>query len=198
MPEVSGFHNETRMTRIISFPPVSDDRARLLILGSMPGRASLLAQQYYAHPRNAFWTIMGHLLGFPPATGYEQRLQILVSRGIALWDVLQSCSREGSLDAGIDDTSVIVNDIGQLLRRHPGITRIYFNGTKARDSFRRHVQPRLGGRNDDLICRRLPSTSPAHASVSFSGKLDAWRILLTDERFETAAGGSASKRSGAA
>lgn len=167
-------------SRILSFPPVCDKDATMLILGSMPGRASLQAQQYYAHPQNAFWRILGHLLGFPSDLPYPQRLEQLTSRGIALWDVLHSCTRHSSLDSDIEETSIIPNAIAQLLSEHAGIRRIYFNGSKAEQAFRRHVAPALSARGTELICLRLPSTSPAHASRSFQDKVEAWRIVVRD------------------
>src|ERR1700736_657566 len=83
----------------ISFPPVVDDATRVLVLGSMPGEMSLRTQQYYAHPRNAFWCIMSELLRFDPCSDYQVRLRTLCSAGIGLWDALQACDRVGSLDS---------------------------------------------------------------------------------------------------
>lgn len=166
--------------RISSFPPVVGRRATILILGSMPGRASLQAQQYYAHPRNAFWPIVAELLRFPANLPYPARLDRLQSHGIALWDVLHSCTRRSSLDTDIDDASIVPNSIAELLRDYPGIRRIYFNGTKAEQAYRRHIVPSLPAEQPNPRCVRLPSTSPAHAARSFHQKLAAWRVLLPE------------------
>lgn len=162
------------MTRIRSFPPVADEQATLLILGSMPGKASLQQQQYYAHPSNAFWKIMGELAGAHPALPYTQRLHLLQASGIALWDVLASCERESSLDAHIRNESV--HDFAQFFARHPHITRVFFNGTKAEQSFRKFVLGKQ--RLPPLAFHRLPSTSPAHAGMRYADKLQAWRTIM--------------------
>ena len=168
------------MPHIRSFPPIEDGAANILILGSMPGKESLRAGQYYAHPRNAFWTIMGDLVGAAPALPYEARTRILKSAGIALWDVLASCTRHGSMDADIDADSVCANDFASFFAKHPHITHIFFNGSMAEQCFHRHVRPLLepipGQR--PLHYQRLPSTSPAHASMSYRQKLKAWKVIL--------------------
>lgn len=163
------------MTYIQSFPPVANSVAHILILGSMPGKESLRAGQYYAHHRNAFWPIMGELIGAAPALPYETRLQMLMSAGIALWDVLASCRRESSLDADIDAASICPNDFEGFFAAHPGITQVFFNGAMAENCFRRFVLPTF---KPGLIhFHRLPSTSPAHAAMSFEQKLRAWAII---------------------
>src|SRR3990172_6260586 len=130
--EFSGLKPDLQLMRHVqSFAPIETADARILILGSMPGEASLRANQYYAHPRNLFWRIMGELLGFDPASPYSQKVQALKSARIALWDVLHSCRREGSLDSGIDDGSLAPNDLAAFFLDHPGITRVFFNGAKA-------------------------------------------------------------------
>lgn len=168
------------MTRIRSFPPIADEHARILILGSMPGKESLRAGQYYAHPRNAFWPIMGELAGASPALPYEERALRLEQAGIALWDVLASCMRRGSLDADIDPESIHPNDFAAFFEAHPHIERVYFNGTMAEQSFRKHVLPHLS--QPPLRMQRLPSTSPANASLRYEQKLEAWKTILTGDR----------------
>ncbi|MHB1590463.1 MAG: DNA-deoxyinosine glycosylase, partial [Sulfuricella sp.] len=131
------------MPYVHSFPPIADARARVLILGSMPGKLSLQAQQYYAHPRNAFWHILGELVGAHADLTYQTRMRVLKANGIALWDVLKSCTREGSLDSDIDDASIIANDFASFHRAHPDIAYIFFNGAKAEACYRKHVLPSL-------------------------------------------------------
>lgn len=159
------------------FPPVAQRGARLLVLGSMPGVASLEAGEYYAHPHNQFWRIMGELLGFAPAAGYAKRTAALAAAGVALWDVVRSCRRPGSLDAAIDDDSIVVNDFAVFLAQHRRIARVCFNGRKAESAWRRHVKPGLPPtRKFDY--RLLPSTSPAHAGMSYRRKLQIWRSAI--------------------
>ena len=164
------------MSRIHCFAPIEDTAAIVLILGSMPGRASLAAGEYYAHPRNHFWPIMGELVGAHPELPYEGRLWMLKSSGIALWDVLESCIRNSSLDSHIEEASVSPNDFDSFFLRHPKIVCLFFNGVKAEQCFRRHVQPSLKFR--PLQYRRLPSTSPANAGTPYEKKLDAWRAVM--------------------
>lgn len=164
------------MSRAKSFAPIEDTAATVLILGSMPGKASLAASEYYAHPRNLFWPIMGELIGAHPCLSYEGRLRILKSSGIALWDVMESCIRNGSLDSDIEEASVIPNDFDSFFLRHPNIASVFFNGVKAEQSFRRHVQPSL--ESQPLQYRRLPSTSPANAGTPYEKKLEAWRAVI--------------------
>jgi TDG/mug DNA glycosylase family protein len=163
--------------RVHSFPPISDPASRVLILGSMPGKASLRAKQYYAHPHNAFWRIIGALLEIDAALPYEVRVEALRENRIALWDVMKSCTRESSLDSDVVESSIVPNAFPSFLRAHPRIDTICFNGAKAEDSFQKYALPRLGARGD-LAYYRLPSTSPAHASLPFAKKLSAWRAVL--------------------
>jgi hypoxanthine-DNA glycosylase len=165
------------MMRIQGFPPIARPGARLLVLGSMPGVASLAAGEYYAHPRNLFWPIMGELFGFDPEAGYAQRTAALAAAGVALWDVVGSCVRPGSLDAAIDDDSIVANDFIAFLGQHRRIARVCFNGRRADSAWRRHVKPELPpGRKLDY--RLLPSTSPAHAGMSYRRKLQVWRSAI--------------------
>jgi len=164
------------MKRIHSFAPVENADANILILGSMPGKASLAAGQYYAHHRNMFWTIMGEFIGAHPGLPYEERLKMLRSSGIALWDVLHSCVRKSSLDSHIEASSEVPNDFNAFLLQHPGVTHVFFNGAKAEQSFRKHVMPTL--KSATLQYQRLPSTSPANAGMSYQQKLFAWRSVI--------------------
>lgn len=157
------------------FPPVVDERARALILGSFPSAQSLVAGQYYANPRNAFWSITGELFGFEAAVPYGRRLAELQSHGVALWDVLHACRRRGSADAAIDPTTLVVNDFGEFFADYPTISTVYFNGAKAAEFYRRRaVSP------DEIQYHRLPSTSPAHA-IGRGAKLAAWSVVLTQD-----------------
>lgn len=159
-----------------SFPPIARPDARLLILGSMPGKVSLRDQQYYAHPQNAFWKITAEILGFDATTPYADRATALQDHRIALWDVLQSCTRESSLDADIDPSTIVPNDFTRFFAKHPAIRRVCFNGAKAATLFARHVTPTLPAALA-LELFQLPSTSPANAGVSRAEKLRAWRVI---------------------
>ncbi len=144
----------------------------------MPGEASLRQRQYYAHPRNAFWPIMSVLTGVAETASYEERVAGLSARGIAVWDVLQSCERPGSLDASIREHTIAPNDFSLFFRRHPRLSLICFNGTKAEQCFRRYVLPGLVHAGSGLAFERLPSTSPAHASRSLEEKRAIWHAVL--------------------
>lgn len=158
------------------FPPIEAPRARVLVLGSMPGTASLAAGEYYAHPRNAFWSIVGELTGAPPSLPYARRVAALRTSGVALWDVVASCRRRGSLDTAIERTSLEINDFAAFFARHPRLELVLFNGATAEALFRRRVLRTLGGRA--LRLQRLPSTSPAHAGLGTKRKRAAWHRAL--------------------
>jgi len=162
-----------------SFAPVADRNAQILILGSMPGRDSLAAGQYYAHPRNLFWAIMAAMLGFDAQMPYRNRLKALRDARIALWDVMRSCKRAGSLDAGIEAATIRANDFSSFFRAHRRIGSVFFNGSTAQATYLRHVLPSVTSL--DLHYMRLPSTSPAHAALSYEKKLAAWRSALNLE-----------------
>ena len=158
---------------IRSFAPIAAPDAHTLILGSMPGIASLEAGQYYAHPRNSFWPIMGVLYGAAPDLAYAERVDRLKASGVAVWDVLQSCVREGSLDAGIREE--VANDFSAFFARHQNIRRIALNGAKAAAGFRQHAVRFLPVGAGVLA---LPSTSPAHAARRMEEKCAIWRAAL--------------------
>jgi hypoxanthine-DNA glycosylase len=154
-------------------PPIIDDGARVLILGNMPSVMSLGAQEYYANPRNAFRRITGEIFGFDASAPYKGRTAGLTTHGVAVWDVLRSCRRVGSLDSAVEPDSMVANDFGQLFERHPQITRVIFNGAAAEKNFNRLVRVA-----PDLQYRRLPSTSPAQ-TMRYADKLAAWREAIT-------------------
>jgi len=160
----------------VGFPPVVDPGCRVLILGSLPGRRSLAEQRYYALPRNAFWPIMGRLFDAGPERPYRQRLDRLLAHRVALWDVLEASVRPGSLDSNIVESTVRCNDFEGFFRAFPAIERVFFNGRKAEQVFMRRVLPALsGGRT--IRYQTLPSTSPAHAAMSFEEKLSRWTVV---------------------
>ena len=161
----------------ISFPPIAGKDAQILILGSMPGIKSLQEQQYYAHPRNAFWPIMAELYQFDLTLDYAIHCQQLVESKVAIWDVLKSCRRQGSLDQAIETDSIIANDFNAFLQQHKNIQRIFFNGGKAEQVFKRHVLPTLNV-EQQLSFHLLPSTSPAHAAKSLDEKCQLWQTAL--------------------
>lgn len=158
--------------------PVYADSARVLVLGSMPGARSLREQAYYAHPRNAFWPIMAELFGFSSELPYRRRLALLRDNRVALWDVIGSCRRQGSLDQRVEPGSIVPNDFARLFRACPGIELVAFNGRLAEQSYERLVLPGLPAELSDMRRLRLPSTSPAHAAMTFERKRDAWRAAL--------------------
>ena len=151
--------------------------ARVLILGSMPGVASLEAAQYYAHERNAFWSIMESLFSIPRSMPYTDRLDQLSRTGIALWDVIRRCRRRGSLDTSIESASIIVNDFPSLFRDCPGIRHVFFNGRKAQQLFMSQVVRKQPALVRDLALTLLPSTSPAYAALSAERKIAAWSVV---------------------
>ena len=152
----------------------SSGPVRLLVLGSMPGRASLDAQQYYAHPRNAFWPIMAAYCGIDPGSDYATRVRALADAGIVLWDVLAQCRRPGSLDAAIELADARPNPIAELLEAHPQITRVCCNGSTAASLYRRFKLP--GPPRVEVL--QLPSTSPAHAGMPLAEKMRRWHAAL--------------------
>lgn len=162
----------------VGFPPISTPAARILVLGSLPGRKSLEMRQYYAQPQNAFWRIMDALFAAGPALAYPDRIGRLAASRVAVWDVLAAGERSGSLDSAIVAASIVVNDFGAFFERHGDVGLICFNGGKAAELYRRRVQPSLAPRFAALEQRLLPSTSPAYASLSFAAKLARWSAAL--------------------
>ncbi len=158
-----------------SFAPVLPDNAELLILGSMPGVASLQANQYYAHPRNGFWKILQAIYG-GGINSYEERLALLHIQRIGVWDTLKHCERPGSLDSAIASGSVICNDFNDLLAKCPTIKLIAFNGKASEKWFRKLVLPEL---QHSLTLASLPSSSPAMASLTIDEKTAQWRQALS-------------------
>lgn len=167
-----------RSDYVESFSPSVGGNCRVLILGSMPGVRSLAAEQYYAHPQNLFWPLMQDVFGVARGLPYAQRLAELNAAGVGLWDVLQGCERRGSLDSDIAKASEIPNAIPALLAQQPEIRALAFNGAKALQVFQRHALRHIPSlRLQQLQLLPLPSTSPAHASMSRADKLAQWSVL---------------------
>lgn len=161
------------MAKISSLAPVVDDSAVLLILGSIPGVESLRQGQYYANRRNNFWPLLYLIFGsvYQAGESYENKLAFLQNRRIALWDVIKSCQREGSLDTGIRDEQP--NDFAWLFARYPAIKTVLFNGGKAYETFRRKVGFETF---PALHYLKMPSTSPANTKP-LAEKLEEWKVL---------------------
>ncbi len=162
------------MARSDGFPPIARADATVLILGSLPGQRSIDADQYYAHPQNAFWKIMSSLYGIDGS--YKERCARLIEHRIALWDVLCSSVRPGSLDASIQTETAIANDFARFLAVHADICLIVFNGQKAQQLFRKFVHPDVVPKNVETGV--LPSSSPAYAAMSLADKIGAWKTAL--------------------
>lgn len=167
-----------RVALSVGFPPIADAAARVLVLGSLPGRKSLELREYYAQPYNAFWRVMGELTGAAPALSYPERLVRLRAHGVAVWDVLQAGEREGSLDSAIVPASIVVNDFNAFFEHHRHVRSICFNGNTAAGLFRRRVLPALAPEWAAIERHALPSTSPAYASLRFEQKLERWAAVL--------------------
>jgi double-stranded uracil-DNA glycosylase len=161
----------------VGFPPISGPSARVLILGSLPGAESLRRRQYYAHPRNIFWRIMGEFFGAAPELPYADRVKALIANDVALWDVCAAAHRSGSLDSAIDPKSVEANDFRSFYTRHASLRLVCFNGKKASALYDARVMRGLGADPRAIRYIVLPSTSPAHARVSYAGKKSAWEVV---------------------
>lgn len=159
------------------FPPISDQQATILILGSMPSEESLRKNEYYANARNAFWKIVARLFEFEYDANYRERAKAITKNKIALWDVMQACERHGSLDSAINNKTIVVNDFASFYRGHPNIGYVFFNGAKAENEYLKRVLPNLADGAKGIVCSRLPSTSPAMAQLSFDEKLLEWSSI---------------------
>jgi hypoxanthine-DNA glycosylase len=166
------------MSSSTGFPPIAATDATVLILGSLPSRKSLEAQEYYAHPQNAFWRIMGALFGAGPEHPYAKRTALLKANRIAVWDVLASSVRPGSMDSDIDIATAKPNDFVSFLKAQSEIRLVCFNGRKAAGMFEDLVLSVQVEQRPDVRFETLPSTSPAYASMSFEEKLGKWSIVL--------------------
>lgn len=159
--------------KIESFKPIIDSECKIIILGSMPGKESLLRQEYYAHKRNNFWKIIGDVIGFDLYNSdYSVKKKMLLKHNIALWDVLKSCKRKSSMDSDICDEKL--NDFDNLFKEYPNLKAVFFNGQKAGQYKRKF------GKYCSCIFI-LPSTSPAHASKSYNEKLKIWKEEIEKE-----------------
>ena len=157
--------------RISSFAPIISTTSKILILGSVPGVKSLEIQQYYAHPQNQFWKIVFELIGEDFSKDYETRIETIRKNNIALWDVIDTCEREGSLDTKIRNEEH--NDITKILNDHPSISVIFCNGQKSFKNLKKIL-----GEESEIPVFVLPSTSPLH-TISFDKKLKEWEIIKT-------------------
>lgn len=161
---------------VSGFPPLFTQSSRVLVLGSMPGTASLAANQYYAHGRNIFWPLLCDIFSVPPILSYADKIEFLATHHIALWDVLAQCHRPGSLDTSI--TQEAPNDFAVFFQLCHDIRHVFFNGKKAETSFRTLVLPSLSpDLQSRLTLHLLPSTSPANAGSTYAEKRHAWQTL---------------------
>lgn len=163
----------TRMKIDQGFLPILGHKPKVLILGTMPSVRSLEDQQYYAHPQNAFWWIMSELLGFDLLASYAERTHCLSENNIAVWDVISSCHRPGSLDSAIDQSSLTANNFSALIEQNTSIALIVFNGQTAHKLFKKYVS--LSNYTGSFLV--MPSTSPANAATNRDAKLASWRAI---------------------
>jgi hypoxanthine-DNA glycosylase len=159
-------------------PPVVDDQAGIVILGTLPGEESLRKQQYYADPSNQFWSLLARTFDAPVGTTYPDHLNFLATHGVALWDVLESAERKGSSDSAIKRSRP--NDFDAFFTKFPQLRRIAFNGTKAEALWRTHIRPRPGVPHRSLMASTLPSSSgtPGRYVLPFDDKVARWRECL--------------------
>ena len=162
------------MAKCKSFKPQISENSKILVLGSMPGVKSLEMQQYYAHPQNRFWKLMGLFCNCKNMHefNYEQKINTLLKNNFALWDVIKTCEREGSLDSDIEKE--IPNKIPKLLKKYKNIETICLNGNKAYTAFKKHFPELM---KQYKICK-MPSTSPANAKYTLQKLYDEWKTLF--------------------
>ncbi len=163
-------HQEVYHEKIEAFPPILGKNSKVLILGSMPGVQSLAKQEYYGHPRNQFWKLIAEVFDEKKPETYDEKKELIKGQGIALWDVIKHCTRKGSLDTNIKQEAV--NELRALLKSRPTIERVYFNGGKAYDLFKKHIG--FEGLEQEFI--KLPSSSPANTKA-YKEKLEEWRQI---------------------
>ncbi len=163
-------HREVNREKIEAFPPILEKNSKILILGSMPGVKSLAKQEYYGNPRNQFWKLIGEILEEEVPEEYQEKIQMIKKNELALWDVIRHCKRKGSLDTDIKEEAV--NDLKDLLKKRKSIEKVYFNGGKAYELFKKHIG--FEGFSQDFI--KLPSSSPAN-TASFEEKLMEWKKI---------------------
>ena len=157
--------------------PIAAVDARVLILGSLPSELSLQKQEYYGNPQNSFWRIMGELMEAGPELRYPRRVDILKERGVAIWDVLRSATRPGSMDTAIEMKTATANDFQAFYAGHPGLELLCFNGKKAAELYERLVVPQGIGTIGNIEMITMPSTSPAYASMAFTEKVRHWSVI---------------------
>jgi hypoxanthine-DNA glycosylase len=175
IPELTARTELPTLPELQGLAPLYQSNAKILILGSMPGQASLDSQQYYGHPRNQFWPLLEQLFGIDASLAYPNRCQQALAAQVALWDVIGSCQRAGSLDSAIVGRSIRFNPLLELCQQLPDLQQIWLNGGKAAQSFRQYQRQLPDCWPDPkILIRELPSTSPAHASLSFAEKLALW------------------------
>ena len=159
------------------FPPIVAPESRVLVLGSLPSVKSVEKQQYYGHPQNVFWRIMGELFGFDRTMPYPDRVATLRENRVSVWDVLAASVRPGSMDAAIDEATARPNDFNRFFEDQAGLRRVCFNGKAAARLFTKLVAPTIEKGSNTIEFKTLPSTSPAYASITFAEKLEQWRVV---------------------
>ena len=159
------------MNLLTSFLPIIDEHSRVLILGSMPGVESLRIQQYYGNPRNQFWKMLYEIFDTQASKGYEEKVLFIKSKRIAVWDVIENCYREGSLDSKIREEKV--NDFPGLYEAYPNVKTILFNGGKAYETYKKWIG---FDKSSDIAFQKITSSSPANTK-RYEVKLREWSVI---------------------